>query len=76
MEELIREMPIDAKVRAALSGEPGPATELHRLVLAYEKGDWPAVVSRAALFGIKGSTVAKAYSGSLAWYNHFTAVNA
>ena len=76
MEELIREMPIDAKVRAVLSGEPGPATELHRLVLAYEKGDWPSVVSRAALFGIKGSTVAKAYSGSLAWYNHFTAVNA
>ena len=76
MEELIREMPIDDKVRAVLGGEPGPATDLHRLVLAYEKGDWPTVVSLAGVFGMKGSAVAKAYSGALAWYNQFTAVNA
>jgi EAL and modified HD-GYP domain-containing signal transduction protein len=75
MVEIAREMPADSNVRSVLLGESGPATELHRLLLAYEKGDWLAVIALSALFGLPGQEVAKSYSEAIAWYNHFTAVN-
>ncbi len=75
MVEIAREMPTDSKVRSVLMGESGLATELHRLLLAYEKGDWLAVISLSALFGFTGTEVAKSYSEAIAWYNHFTSVD-
>ena len=75
MDEIVREIQIDEKIRAVLVGVPGPATELHRLLLSYERGDWLSVDNQAALFGLRGSDIAKAYSESLAWYNQFSAVN-
>ena len=76
MMEIAQEMPTESKVRSVLLGEPSLATELHRLLLAYEKGDWLSVISLSALFGLKGKEVAKAYSEAIAWYNQFSAVNA
>ena len=75
MRDIAREIQIDAKVRAVLTGESGPATDLHRLLLAYEKGDWLTVAALATLFGVQGSDVAKAYGESLIWYNRFLAVD-
>ncbi len=75
MRDIAREIQIDAKVRAVLTGESGPATDLHRLLLAYEKGDWLTVAALATLFGVQGSDVAKAYGESLVWYNRFLAVD-
>lgn len=76
MMEIAQEMPTESKVRSVLLGEPSLATELHRLLLAYEKGDWLLVISLSALFGLKGKEVAKTYSEAIAWYNQFSAVNA
>ena len=76
IEEIAREIRIDVKVLAVLTGQPGPASDLHRLLLAYERGDWGLVISQAALFGLTGSDVARAYSESLAWYNRFSTVHA
>ena len=75
MRDIAREIQIDAKVRAVLTGEAGPATDLHRLLLAYEKGDWLTVIALADLFGLQGSDVAQAYSESLVWYNRILAVD-
>jgi EAL and modified HD-GYP domain-containing signal transduction protein len=74
MRDIAREIQIDAKVRAVLTGESGPATDLHRLLLAYEQGDWLTVASLATQFGVQPSDVAKAYGESLVWYNRFLAV--
>jgi EAL and modified HD-GYP domain-containing signal transduction protein len=75
MRDIAREIQIDAKVRAVLTGESGPATDLHRLLLAYEQGDWLTVASLATQFGVQPSDVAKAYGESLVWYNRFLAVD-
>lgn len=75
MADVLKEIPIGAEIAGVLSGAPGTATDLHRLILAYEKSDWLTVVALAAMFGIKASDVAKTYGEALDWFNRFSAVH-
>ena len=58
MEQVLATLPIAPEVRAALCGTANPYRDVYDLLLAYERGDWPALSAASARLGIAESAVA------------------
>jgi c-di-GMP-related signal transduction protein len=58
MEQVLATLPIAPEVRAALCGKPNQHRDVYDLLLAYERGDWPALSAASTRLGIDESVVA------------------
>jgi EAL and modified HD-GYP domain-containing signal transduction protein len=74
MEEVLDSLPFSEEIRAALLGQEGPKGELLKAVIAYERGEFPAlpagdapVVAAAPADGNGVMSLAGAYRAALEW---------
>lgn len=69
METLLRDLFVDEEVSRLLLGhlDDSSMSLCYRLVLAYEKGNWPLVTDLCARLGITESDIAQAYLDAITW---------
>ena len=63
--ELLSELPLTPEVSGALLDGTGDAGEALQCVLAYERGDWQAVMDHA--MGLGPEDLAEVYAEALEW---------
>ncbi len=67
MDSILEHLPLNAELRAALSGERSPLSPWLELVRAYESGDWDRAQSLAGKLGLKLTTTDRLYVQALTW---------
>ncbi len=67
LEEALDCFRVTAELREALLNGRGCLGQIHTLMGAYERGDWPAVTRVAATLGVAEADVTAAYQRSLDW---------
>ena len=67
MTDVLDDLPLPAAVRHALLGRDNDLRRLLDSIVAYERGDWDACVSSAALAGLDPRALAPAYLEALAF---------
>jgi len=65
--ELLAEITVSPDIDAALLGAETPLGLLLRLVVAYERGDWPAVATVGDRLHVPESSLPPIYRGALDW---------
>jgi EAL and modified HD-GYP domain-containing signal transduction protein len=63
MEKALEQIPLSDEIRNALLHKKGPKGRLLAAVIAYERGDWDALIQMR----IDPEKIAKAYLDSVAW---------
>jgi EAL and modified HD-GYP domain-containing signal transduction protein len=71
MEKILADLPLSDEICNALKGENNDYRQVLDLVIAAEKGDWPAVNKISNAFQIKENEVYRIYKEALQWSNHF-----
>ncbi|WP_312523499.1 HDOD domain-containing protein [Anaerospora sp.] len=66
--DILAELPVTSDVRAALLGASGLFQDIYQLSLAYEQGNWQAVVIYAGQLNIAEARLPVLHVNSLAWY--------
>lgn len=66
--DILAELPVTSDVRSALLGAPGLFQDIYQLSLAYEQGNWQAVVIYAGQLNIAEARLPVLHVNSLAWY--------
>lgn len=61
MEEILKEIPIESGLKAALVSQEGICGQLYALVLDYERADWKNIAKRVKTLGIPSNMVAQFY---------------
>lgn len=64
---ILDEIPMAEDVRAALLGEPNRLRRLLELVIAQERGDWPALEELSAGVELAGSSLQQSYLEAIRW---------
>jgi c-di-GMP-related signal transduction protein len=67
METVVRQLPVQADLRAALVGETNGRRTLLDCVIAYERGDWQSSEALAAEAGVNAAVLPGAYQEALGW---------
>ena len=67
MESILEHLPLNAELRAALSGGKSPLAPWLELVRAYEAGDWDRAQSLAEKLGHKLTTTDRLYVQAMTW---------
>jgi c-di-GMP-related signal transduction protein len=67
--EILGTLPIADEVRQALLGAPNRPGMIHRLVLAYERGDWGEVSALASELGLNERAIPEIYVDAIEWGN-------
>jgi len=66
--DILAELPVTPDVRAALLGTAGLFQDIYQLSLAYEQGNWQAVIVYASQLNIAEARLPVLHVNSLAWY--------
>lgn len=66
--DVLAELPVTPDVRAALLGTAGLFQDIYQLSLAYEQGNWQAVIIYAGQLNIAEARLPVLHVNSLAWY--------
>lgn len=61
MEEILKEIPIEPALKAALINQEGICGQLYALVLDYERAGWRSIAKRIKILGIPSNMVAQFY---------------
>lgn len=69
MEDVLKDIYIEAEVKTALLGEENIYSDVHNLVIAYEKGDWEKVNDYTEKININESVLPTYYFSSTKWSN-------
>jgi EAL and modified HD-GYP domain-containing signal transduction protein len=69
MEDVLKDIYIEAEVKAALLGEENIYSDVHNLVIAYEKGDWEKVNDYTEKIDINEIVLPTYYFSSTKWAN-------
>ena len=67
MEAMLAEVPLSASIKNALLAGDGPYGPLYRMMLAYERADWPSLEKLASSMGVPEAPLAPAFRHSIAW---------
>jgi EAL and modified HD-GYP domain-containing signal transduction protein len=67
LEELLKNLPIDEKIKAALLGQAGPFRNVLDLILCYEEGDWDNLTSCAQRLRIDEQTLPPQFTQAVKW---------
>jgi EAL and modified HD-GYP domain-containing signal transduction protein len=67
MEEVLDKLPLQEGIKKALTGGTGVYRSVYDAVLAYEKGDWPALSEAAAAIRLDEAQVPAIFRNSLKW---------
>jgi EAL and modified HD-GYP domain-containing signal transduction protein len=67
MEAMLAEVPLSANIKNALLAGDGPYAPLYKMMLAYERADWPALEKLASSMGVPEAPLAPAFRHSIAW---------
>lgn len=67
MAEVVKALPIEAEIRAALAGEPNEARRVLDAVIHYEQGDFARAAASAHAAGLHDSALPRAYAEGLKW---------
>ena len=69
MEDVLKEVALADDINAALLGEDNDLRRLLDLVVAYEKGDWDAVITCSDRLNLPADQLKPTYDNVLEWYN-------
>ena len=69
MEDVLKEVALADDINAALLGEDNDLRHLLDLVIAYEKGDWDAVITCSDRLNLPADQLKPIYDNVLEWYN-------
>jgi EAL and modified HD-GYP domain-containing signal transduction protein len=69
MEDVLKDIYIEAEVKAALLGEGNIYSDVYNLVIAYEKGDWENVKDYSEKIGVNEIVLPTYYFSSTKWAN-------
>ena len=69
MEDVLKEVALADDLNAALLGEDNDLRRLLDLVVAYEKGDWDAVITCSDRLNLPADQLKPTYDNVLEWYN-------
>ena len=69
MEDVLKEVALADDINAALLGEDNDLRRLLDLVVAYEKGDWDAVITCSDRLNLPADQLKPTYDKGLEWYN-------
>ena len=69
MEDVLKEVALTDDINAALLGEDNDLRRLLDLVVAYEKGDWDAVITCSDRLNLPADQLKPTYDNVLEWYN-------
>jgi c-di-GMP-related signal transduction protein len=69
MEDVLKDICIEAEVKAALLGEGNIYSDVYNLVIAYEKGDWENVKDYSEKIGVNEIVLPTYYFSSTKWAN-------
>ena len=69
MEDVLKEVALADDINAALLGEDNDLRRLLDLVVAYEKGDWDAVITCSDRLNLPADQLKPTYDKVLEWYN-------
>ena len=69
MEDVLKEVALADDINAALLGEDNDLRRLLDLVIAYEKGDWDAVITCSDRLNLPAEQLKPTYDNVLEWYN-------
>ena len=69
MEDVLKEVALADDINAALLGEDNDLRRLLDLVIAYEKGDWDAVITCSDRLNLPADQLKPTYDNVLEWYN-------
>ncbi len=64
---ILESLPIEADVKGALLGEPGPLRDVFDLALDYLAGRWVAIPERSRRLGIPEHALPELYESALGW---------
>jgi EAL and modified HD-GYP domain-containing signal transduction protein len=67
LEDLLKNLPIDEKIKAALLGQAGPFRNVLDLILCYEEGDWDNLTSCAQRLRIDEQTLPPQFTQAVKW---------
>lgn len=73
MTAIIEELPMSAKVMAALVGRDNPARQLLDCIIAYERGDWTTSLALADVLEISHAWLPPAHAEALGWVSQMHA---
>jgi c-di-GMP-related signal transduction protein len=69
MEDVLKDIYLEAEVKAALLGEENIYSDVYNLVIAYEKGDWEKVNDYTEKIDINEIVLPTYYFSSTKWAN-------
>lgn len=67
LEELLKNLPIDEKIKAALLGQVGPFRNVLDLILCYEEGDWDNLACCAQRLGLDEPALPPLFTQAMKW---------
>lgn len=67
MNEALKELPLEDDVKAGIMGEENEFSDLLKLVIAYEKGNWDYLFLKAKKFGVGMNVFPDAYIEAVKW---------
>jgi EAL and modified HD-GYP domain-containing signal transduction protein len=67
LDELLKNLPIDEKIKAALLGQAGPFRNVLDLILCYEEGDWDNLTSFAQRLRINEQALPPLFTQAMKW---------
>ena len=76
MAEVVRELPLDEEIRAALLGQDNQPRRVLDAVVHYEKGRWQQAEAAASMLDLSDDVLASAYTDALSWTRTLTSATA
>ncbi len=67
MKDALKELPLEDDVKAGILGESNEFSDLLKLVVAYEKGNWDFLFLKAKKFGVGMNVFPDAYIEAVKW---------
>lgn len=65
--DILRGMPLNEDIKAALVGEDNPLRHVYECALAYEKGDWDMLTQRASQLGLNEAEIPQLFLEAVNW---------
>ncbi len=69
MDALLKDLPIDEKIKQALLGEPGEFRNALDLILCYEEGNWDFLADAAGRLGLEEQALPGQFKQAIKWAN-------
>jgi EAL and modified HD-GYP domain-containing signal transduction protein len=71
MNEVLRDLPLTAKIKDALLGKNNIYQKILLFIMAYEKGDWQNVAMLSTELQLENNRIAKDYLTAINWANNY-----